>query len=1593
MKKQLIGFILPLLISVLIPLGAIAGLSAVMFSTPWPLNPGDSTTFTVEVQEDGSAAPGKTVTFSVSPDDGTVSLSTTSTTTDSNGGASTTLRTGSGSSGSYTVTASVGTLSLSSSVTVEGSSAPSPPVLSISVISGPGSGEPGDALTFTVEVQEDGSAASGKTVTFSITSGDGNASLGTTSATTGSNGRASTSVTLGDSASGSYTVTATVGSKSTSGTATVNTPPPPPVLSISVISGPGSGEPGDALTFTVEVQEDGSAASGKTVTFSITSGDGNASLGTTSITTGSNGRASTSVTLGDSASGSYTVTATVGSKSTSGTATVNTPPPTVLSISVISGPGSGAPGDALTFTVEVQEDGSAASGKTVTFSITSGDGNASLGTTSITTGSNGRASTSVTLGDSASGSYTVTATVGSKSTSGTATVNTPPPTVLSISVISGPGSGAPGDALTFTVEVQEDGSAASGKTVTFSITSGDGNASLNPTSATTGSSGRASTSVTLGGSASGSYTITATVGSKSTSGTAKVVTSEASPPPPSGLFAVMFSTPWPLNPGDSTTFTVEVQEDGSAAPGKTVTFSVSPDDGTVSLSTTSTTTDSNGGASTTLRTGSGSSGSYTVTASVGTLSLSSSVTVEGSSAPSPPVLSISVISGPGSGEPGDALTFTVEVQEDGSAASGKTVTFSITSGDGNASLGTTSATTGSNGRASTSVTLGDSAFGSYTITATVGSKSTSGTATVVTSTSPPEPEFSISVITGPGGEPVMPGVTLAFVVDVVADEGLPQGQTVTFSVSPDDGTVSLSTTSATTNENGLAQTTLTIGNDASGSYTVIATLNNGISVSGTVTVETSETSPPPPELSISVISGPGSGAPGDALTFIVTVQEDGSAASGKSVTFSITSGDGNASLNPTSATTGSNGRASTSVTLGGSASGSYTIAASVGDSSVSGTATVETSPPRSSQQQQDDKQQETPQEPVTTLPLPEATVLESISGDNQNGMTGEALANSFVVEVRDQYDDPMPGVTVTFGVLTGGGSLSHTSIDTDADGLAQTTLTLGSKPGTNTVEASAEGISQSTVFNVEASLPPPVATSLSIVSGDNQTGLTGAVLANSFVVEVRDQYDDPMPGVTVTFGVLTGGGSLSAATATTDANGRAESTLTLGSGTGTNTVEVSVEGITEAAIFNAVAELLQFDLTVPSGTSLIHVPLKVRTVDGAARTIESIADLYDTLGGADTVKLLITYNRVTHQWNSYLGDESRDGAADRALTDDLGIIASLKMPVTVRIGGDEFGSDGMSTIRLIQGKNLVGLPLNDSRITRVSDLLTLEGFVDNAPAVTVSDNGTLKPVEKAEDDGDISVTGGQAFIIDVLEDAIVTISGEGWDNTSSGTMAAPPLATGDMKAAATTPVLALSGSIVDGVKGINGKILRVIVKNLSTGRAVNTLIGDTRGTSSRTAYELTVVDIEGGRAAAIGDILEISAISPDAFISVEPFRYTVTAEDVKRHRIQLSALIVQEIPTKTQLLPNYPNPFNPETWIPYHLTSDAEVQLTIYDTKGVSVRQLDLGHQVAGYYTNQTKAAYWDGRNENGESVASGVYFYQLQAGGVSATRKMAILK
>ena len=437
---------------------------------------------------------------------------------------------------------------------------------------------------------------------------------------------------------------------------------------------------------------------------------------------------------------------------------------------------------------------------------------------------------------------------------------------------------------------------------------------------------------------------------------------------------------------------------------------------------------------------------------------------------------------------------------------------------------------------------------------------------------------------------------------------------------------------------------------------------------------------------------------------------------------------------------------------------------------------------------------------------------------------------------------------------------------------------------------------------------------------------------------------------------------------------------TLASGSGDSTVRLWEIGL---------PSLPEYTLSIPAGINLIHVPLKVTEVDGAAQTIESISDLYHALGGAPTVNYLITYDFQAQKWRSYFGASDTGTPADRVLTDEpeMGILANMIAETSVHLTGNPLGDNGTSTITLNPGLNVVGLPLNDSRIKRVSDLFALDGIGGNVLGIIFTDGGEFKLVGRADDPGDIEITGGQAFIMTASQEATVDISGDAWAN-DSGTAAAPLLSLKSSEVGHTTPVLGLRGSIASEGTNANQAGFRVTVKNLSTDKKLATATLD-----DEMGYRLTVVDIETGRAATVGDILEIAAQSPNPFIGVEPFRYTVTAEDVKRSLIQLPELVAYEIPAETQLLANYPNPFNPETWIPYRLAEDAFVTLTIYDGAGRVIRTLDVGHQVAAVYESRSKAIYWDGRNGLGEQVASGVYFYHLSAGDYSATRKMLILK
>lgn len=153
------------------------------------------------------------------------------------------------------------------------------------------------------------------------------------------------------------------------------------------------------------------------------------------------------------------------------------------------------------------------------------------------------------------------------------------------------------------------------------------------------------------------------------------------------------------------------------------------------------------------------------------------------------------------------------------------------------------------------------------------------------------------------------------------------------------------------------------------------------------------------------------------------------------------------------------------------------------------------------------------------------------------------------------------------------------------------------------------------------------------------------------------------------------------------------------------------------------------------------------------------------------------------------------------------------------------------------------------------------------------------------------------------------------------------------------------------------------------------------GETTNAAAPVSAVKLEGVDPALVKKWLELAQLENDG------------SSVFQQGIVNLERLLASLIPRETALLANYPNPFNPETWIPYQLAKPAEVNVSIYAADGKLIRTLALGHQAAGVYHNRNRAAYWDGKNALGESVASGVYFYTLIAGDFTATRRMLILK
>ena len=687
------------------------------------------------------------------------------------------------------------------------------------------------------------------------------------------------------------------------------------------------------------------------------------------------------------------------------------------------------------------------------------------------------------------------------------------------------------------------------------------------------------------------------------------------------------------------------------------------------------------------------------------------------------------------------------------------------------------------------------------------------------------------------------------------------------------------------------------------------------------------------------------------------------------------------------------------------AAGSSTISVTANDgttsTTVSFTATVSapaTSPPEDDPESDPDP----PQQPVISNPdAPRNTV-------NNRAPQAVGTINPIVLSVGDsqsvqvQFSDP-DGDTLSYSV-SGGNSAASASVS----GNTVTVTALAAGEATFTVTATdPHGATATQTIDVTVSqlrqAIPRTATVLIKVSGDNQSAPIGSALSEPLVVEVRDGQQRVIQGVPVQFELAESGLAIES-TPTTGANGQASATLTLGDTTGEFAVEVSVTGIDEPVVFTATAISSSLDVAYidsletdpnpndptmnrvygvsfsPDGTTLAsaHGDRTVRMWDVETR------ELKHTLGGS-----LVhgSIERRGHRYAAHSVAFSPDGnilasggRGGRVLLWDTnrGRLKQFMLRHAGTVWSLAFSPDGNTLAAATEGGYVYIYDVSNLR--SVERKYRLRAHSERAWSVAFSPDGEFL----ASSGGDALVrlwdheTGRIIRTLRGHEEQVLSVAFGAGDTLASGS-ADGTVRLWDVE---TRSSRTLSGH-TDWVFGVafhpNGEILASTGKDMSV-RLWDTTFGVPLNTLERhTNWGHDVAISRGGILASAGydnliHLWDTGVRSDDAVDAAE------------------NSEVVAQRPT-AQVLPNFPNPFNPETWIPYQLETAADVSLSIYNVSGQLVRTMELGYQSAGLYANRSDAIYWDGRNNHGEQVASGVYVYRLTAGEYSASRRMVIVK
>ncbi len=300
-------------------------------------------------------------------------------------------------------------------------------------------------------------------------------------------------------------------------------------------------------------------------------------------------------------------------------------------------------------------------------------------------------------------------------------------------------------------------------------------------------------------------------------------------------------------------------------------------------------------------------------------------------------------------------------------------------------------------------------------------------------------------------------------------------------------------------------------------------------------------------------------------------------------------------------------------------------------------------------------------------------------------------------------------------------------------------------------------------------------------------------------------------------------------------------------------------------------------------------------------------------------------------------------------------------------------------VSLEPGLNMISLPLEPAVQYTARSLAEEIGAT-----VVISYDTTLGKfvgfTPAASDDG-FALNGGEGYIVNVPDGGVVAFAGAAWANEPP-VAAAPPAQTSGAWA------FVVSGWVLDGdLMSASDGNYTAVVKNLRTGEMF------TESVDPSGYFAVAWADLNRRAVIGAGDRVEVAVMDSSGSIVSGPFAHEVTLDSIRDAVVKVHLNLGDIIPAKSVLLQNYPNPFNPETWIPYHLSDASPVMVRIYSASGQLIRTLDLGYRDAGVYASRSKAAYWDGRNDAGEEVASAVYFYSITAGDFSATRKMIVKK